>query len=226
MAFPTNGILSTFTGTDEDPLSEGGNWNGPTETGQNRPKRVSNAISVTTAPGTAWWTPATFGPDTEVYLDTIPTIPTAGKGIAVQARIVNPGNASTAALYLLVWTNGTGFRYFKMTAGGTFVQIGTTYSGHTLANGEGIGLTVTGTGTVTLTGYYKSSGVWTAIPTGTDASSPLNAAGFIGVQVEDNLMSADGFGGGTISAGGGGTTPPPVGGAFLNWFRRKRRGRR
>lgn len=198
--FPSTPLLTTSVGPDEDPLSEGGHWSGPIELGVTQLRRIGNllAANVPNSPSESLWFQS-FAPSCEVWLDTIQVLPTTARDVVVAARIVNPGTSS-AACYTFVWTNGTGFRYYKMTAGGAaFAQVGSTYTSHTLAAGEGIGLRVTGTGTVTLQGYYKSGGVWVPIPSGTDSTTPLNAGGKIGVGLGDQIVRAVGFGGGSLS---------------------------
>lgn len=199
--FPVQGILSTFTGANEDPLYETGKWSGPVEaTGATQCQRLSNsaASDSTTPPSESLWV-TSVGPDCEAYLDSVPTLPGAGNSVGVFGRIQNPGNSSTAAFYDFIWTNGTGYRFFKMTAGGTFTQIGSTVTTHTMAAGEGIGFSVKGSNPVTLQGYYKSGGTWIACTNATDASSPITAAGFIGIFLGDTTVRADGFGGGSLN---------------------------
>ena len=62
-------LISDFTGADENPLSEGGNW-ANLNTSSNPLQRISNAVSATVnaAANASYWTPANFGPDLEAYL--------------------------------------------------------------------------------------------------------------------------------------------------------------
>lgn len=206
--FPTTAVLSTFTHANENPLSESSAWDGPIVSGDNDVKIVSNQVVSASGQGSAFRTSGAFGPDTEAYID-VPTLPGAGKGVCVHTRLQNAGNPSTAAGYLFCHHTGVGFRFYKLTSGSTFTQVGSTSTAHTLAAGESIGMSaVTTGGAVTLHGYYKSSGVWTEVMQASDVSSPITSAGKIGFQLDDTTVVVDSFGGGTVVVAT--STPAPV----------------
>ena len=194
MSFPTTSVLTSFTGADESPLSEGGAWAGPVESGIAQMRRVSNTVKAAAASGGSYRTGLSSA-DLEAYLDVI-TLPTAGNGAIVRLRIQNPGNTTTATCYIWVYIVGTGFQWYKMTAGHTYTQIGATFTPHTLAAGEQLGASVIGT---TISGYYGVGGAWTLVDSRTDAS--ISGAGTIGLGADESVTTVlDNFGGGAIVA--------------------------
>lgn len=195
MAFPNPNILSAFTGVDENPLSESAAWSGPTEAGQPQLQRLSNqAAAVGSFAGSHRASPSLA--DIEVYCD-VPVLPTSTKGVSLRARIQNAGNTTTMTCYHWTYVVGTGFQWYKVTAGHTFTQIGTTFAPHVLLAGEQLGMSVVGT---TISGYYGVAGVWTLVDSRTDAS--IGGAGLIGASLDDTTGRIDNFGGGAPAAGG------------------------
>lgn len=194
MAFPTTSVLTTFTGADEDPLSEGGNWAGPTRDLTSHLKRVSNAVARSAISGTVgdYWTPNTFGPDTEVFCTMGGTFDESGGTIQVMGRVQNPTSDTIFRCYLAAYTQGTGFRCFK-DIDTTFTQIGSTDA--TVASvGDKIGLEVIGTA---IKCYHFTGGSWVQRVSGTD--SDISTAGNLALEIaSSNNMRADDFGGGTV----------------------------
>jgi len=164
-------------------------------------ERLSNQAAHSLNPdgtkaGQSYWTPETFGPATESHA-TIAVLPGGTTGVAVWARIQNPNNATTMAAYLGVYTNGTGWRLFKVTAGATFAQIGSTDATVAVA-GDGIWLQCIGT---TIRLFHFTGGLWVERCSGLD--SAITAAGYIGMEFSigsPNAGRLDDFGGGTITA--------------------------
>lgn len=208
MSFPTTSVLSNFTGADEDPISEGGNWytTGPFRFGGVLNERLSNQTvrdqDITTGDSGSLWQVAQYGPDSEVFA-TIAALPGAGENVTVWCRIHNPGNATTAEGYLGQWINGTGWNIYKMLTGSDFTEIGTTAASPSPIAGDKIGLEVIGT---TLNLYHYTGGAWNLRVTGTDSS--ISGAGYIGLEFGANATEAafDDFGGGTIAI-----PNPPIG---------------
>lgn len=204
MAFPTTSVLDSFTRADESPLANS-TWLGPMQTALNQLKLTSNvARLISGVTGQSYWSAATSSANCEVFC-TVPTLPGGGSGVAIWVRLANPGNAGTATAYLLSYTAGTGFKYFKFTTGNTFTQLGSTDS-TTISAGDSIGLSASGGATTTLAGFKKTAGTWAALPitpTVTDASSPITAAGFIGMEGTDLVVTMDDFGGGSTVVSGG-----------------------
>jgi len=207
MAFPTTSVLTSFTGTDEDPLSEGGNWTGPIRTGKNPLRRVSNTVAAKTAGNNTnhmYWTTPTFGPDTEVFL-TISTLPGNGSDFALWARVASPASGSMAG-YVLDYVGVTGaandtWDIYKFTsdAGALLGSLGT----QEVSAGDKIGFEVVGSGaTVTCRGWYYNGSSWAQVGSDqTDSTGTrITAAGFIGIEASplSSPGRADDFGGGTV----------------------------
>lgn len=197
MAFPTTSVLTTFTGTDENPLSEGGNWAQGPDLSQTPAARVSNQAknSVDTTNNLnsrSYWVASQFGPDLEAYA-TIAALPNSGKGVSVWGRLHNPTGSYEA--YLAVYTTGTGFRLFKVTAGGTFAQLGSTDATAASA-GDKIGLECIGT---TIRCLHFTGGSWVQRVSATD--SAISGAGYLAIEFGSNDLGSgklDDFGGGTV----------------------------
>jgi hypothetical protein len=200
MAFPTTSVLTTFTGADENPLSEGGNWalfgagaeSAPCARLSNQAKNGSDVTN--NLPARSYWTPSQFGPDVEAYA-TIATLPNSGKGTSVFGRIHNPTNDATYEGYLAVYTTGTGFRLFKCLSGGTFTQIGSTDATAASA-GDKIGLECIST---TIRCLHFTGGSWVQRVSVTDSS--ITGAGYIAIEFASNDLGSgrlDDFGGGTV----------------------------
>lgn len=201
MAAPTTPILSTFTGGDEDPLSEGGNFAGPVRNGLSQCRRVSNqaahSLTATSVSATSYWTPTQFAADQEVYATVPVAPPTSTQAVSIWGRIHNPGNASTAEAYIGAWAKDIGFRIFKMLTGSSFTQIGSTDS-TALANNDGMWLNINGTA---LTLYHFTGGSWVQRVSTTDSS--ITGAGYIGMEFGTLETDArlDDFGGGAVGTG-------------------------
>ena len=200
MAFPTTSVLSSFTGSDEDPLSEGGAWSGPVLNGGRLVERLSNMAAHSNNPdatnaASMYWNATQYGPDIEVYASVPTYVASATRSVAVWGRIHNPGNATTMEAYIGAYTNGVGWRLFKVTSGSTFTQIGSTTASPALVSGDKIGLEVIGT---SLKLYHFTGGSWVERCSGTD--SAITGAGFIGVEfgIGNTDSRMDDFGGGTV----------------------------
>lgn len=194
MAFPTTPVLTNFTGANENPLSEGGAWAGPVRTGgQLRCQRFSNqAEAINGSTGESIWN-TTFAADQEVYA-VISALPAAGIGFNIFARCQSEGTAS-ADYYNLSYTEGTGWRYFKMIDEG-FTQLGGVISTLVAAVGDSCGFSVIGT---TLQGYHKpAAGSWATLGV-SQTDSSVTGAGKIGFSLSDSDTAAfDNFGGGAV----------------------------
>lgn len=198
-AFATDtAVLSSFAGGDEDPLSEGGAWSGPMQNAEYQCELNTNQAAHSNNPNAtksaqSYWNAATYD-KTEVYA-TIATLPTGAHGVAVWAKLQNPGNATTATAYAAAYHNGIGWRLFKLTGGTTFTQLGATEPTAASAN-DGIGLEVID-GAIKLLHYDGAD--WLERIAYTDAS-PITGAGYIGMQFDASTTEArlDAFGGGEI----------------------------
>lgn len=195
MAAPSTSVLDTFsTGS-----VLGSNWT--TSFGDAAPS-VTSGYCVSSGAGWsgAYWNPATFGPDSEVYLTLVAVGPTVQKCI-LYARITSPG-ATWNAYGLVVDPGGgtTNWTLQKVT-GGSATNLATRTQ--VVSAGDSIGLVVVGTA---LQIWFKASGgSWTQLGANfTD--STYTAAGNIGFEVFNTGNHLDDFGGGTV----GGTLPGSI----------------
>ena len=203
-AFPVTTVLTSFTGSDENPLSEGGNWASPILAARGSFQRLSNMAQSTS--GTTcqnYWTPTIFG-ETEVFV-TIATKGTGTQWIDLWARIQTPNTAGLDGYFLEI-TNAAGndtWQFGRMdNATATFPLA--TLTATEVAVGDQIGLRVTGTGaTVTLAAWHKpSAGAWTLIGTyGDTHANRIVSAGYIGIETSNgSSWDLDNFGGGEVGS--------------------------
>ena len=83
-------LISDFTGADENPLSEGGNWANLDSSGTAL-QRVSNAYALSSGGiSRSYWTPTNFGPDLQAYTTIV-----SGTALRIQARVQGEGGAAT-----------------------------------------------------------------------------------------------------------------------------------
>lgn len=192
MAFPTTGVLDSFTRADEGPPPSA-NWtNNPTNTANGGLKVVSNTCAGETAGDNqfneGYWNSA-FSADQEAYF-TITTIPAVNRSAALLLRIASPATASADCYYAqLVKAAGTDTVQIWRIDNAAFTQLGATISQEIGA--EGFGFEAIGS---TLTVYYNP-GSWTSFASRTDATY---SGGYIGVMIEDIGARVDNFGGGTV----------------------------
>lgn len=217
MAFPANGILSSFTGTDEEPLSEGGAWVGPIRTvtaTRDKCRRSTNQVTcptVGTVIGESVYN-TTFNADQEVFC-TVATVPgTLGHTIQLYMRVLNESTSSVTS-YQLVYGIAPSWEFWRL-SGTSFTQIGTTLNTTTTVSaGDSIGCTVIGS---SLEAWYKpAAGAWTSI--GTRSDTTYSNSGKLGVVLTQGSVSRiDDFGGGNAD-----TSPPfptmPVITSGLRW---------
>jgi hypothetical protein len=206
MAFPTNGFLTTFPGGDEDPISEGGNWDGPISVGKGELALISNRLgdgSTGAASRSSYWTPNTFT-ESEIFATVTARGSSNGQWFALTARISSPGAAEHGS-YSVVPTVGAGtdiievYRTINDTA--TLVD---NLAPLELVITDGIGLEVLGVeGTVTLNVYHsplESGYVLHDSFIDTDASR-IVTGGFIGIEMSNGTTWRLGeFGGGEVES--------------------------
>lgn len=200
MAFPTTGVLDTFTSADGS-LGATANWTddlyGAADT--NAIRIVSNQIrnSGNTTYGASWYDAATFGPDCEVYIDNV-TLQAAGNVFAIYLRLQAPGTAGFDG-YLAQVVEGAPDQWSIQRVTNTAATILGAAVGLDLVAGDSIGLEAIGT---TLTMYRKNAGSWASVLSRTDAT--YGSAGNIGILIQDNTTGFwDNFGGGTVVAASG-----------------------
>lgn len=183
---PRTSILSSFTGADENPLSEGGVWSStPILTSSaSLFERLSNQAAANGASARQPYN-TTFANDQEAFV-TLATPTSAGSG--VYCRIQNEGTASANG-YAGQYHTGVGWRIFRVAAGAA-TQIGST-DATVAAAGDGLWLSCIGT---TITLYHFTGGQWHVRVQVTD--SVVAGGGKIGMVCGDTTGRLDDFGGG------------------------------
>lgn len=163
MAFgDTAVLLSSFSGSDENPLSEGGNWAKLNTASLSNLRIVSHQVTNTEiAPNFGdchfYWTPANFGPDVDVYF----TVGAFGSALDILLRISGQGGSNTFQGYWLQVTPGI-WGLFKVSLGTSSLLLSTAQA---TAAGNKIGL---GIGCSTLSSYINTGAGWTLVQTVTD----------------------------------------------------------
>lgn len=200
MAFPTTGILDSFTGADENPIAT--NWSSGIVNGEAGGQRLSNAFTGGSAAwGGSYYDLADYGPNVECFVK-VPTLPADGETISTWARVTNPGGASAGG-YQVKYVHsdpGPGFmEIMRMTGGSTFVSLGT--AGLTLAAGDGIGIYCYDD---QIEGWEFDGASWT-LQLGPFTDATHADAGKIGLEVFNTVARLGDFGGGSVVAAPGDT---------------------
>lgn len=196
MAFPVNGVFDDFNRADSTDV--GANWSAFAAYAALR--ILSNAVACASGQPTGgeYWSAATFGPDTEFYLDIVgPT--TANQTYAMWARVTTPTGSYDAYETEVVFSAGTDEVFIYRFDNASATQLGATIS-QDFAAGESLGLEVIGT---TIAVYRKSGGSWAQLGTRSDAT--YGTAGHVAMYHDDqgNDSGYDNAGGGTLAAAGG-----------------------
>ena len=197
-------LLSDFTGGDESPLSEGGNW-AQLDTISDPLIRVSNAAGqAASITGESYWTVQNYGPDVDVYT-TITTMPLAGNNVDVSARILGEGGNNTYDGYRarMIQNAGTDSLTICRVANAAITTLATMTT-RDFAVGEKVGIRCLGS---TVEAWYYA-GVWTLGLSVVDTTYP--AAGKIALHVRGTTGRADDFSAGPIVMAVG--TSPHIGG--------------
>lgn len=201
MAFPTTAVIDDFNRANSGSL--GSNWGADpfNFAGANFDVLSNQAVGNNSAYCANYWSAATFGADSEVYVTCV-TKPTNGGDWALGARIVNPDTTGVDGYRLQVDSDaGTDEWKVQRVDNGVVTQLGATAT-QEIASGDAVGLEVIGT---TVKAYYKASGgSLSEVASRTDAT--YSAAGNISLEAFDNGGDPvfDDFGGGTVVGGGGG----------------------
>lgn len=197
-------LLTTFTGPDENPLSEGGNW----QFCAGEPlhlQRKSNQCTSTLAPGVdaddshVMWVANTFGPDYEAYY----TVSNVGTNVGLGnipafdlfLRFPPPSVGFMDGYWLQI-TNANTWGIFVSLTGGTHL-IGSGVQA--LSNGDKIGMRVV---CWVVDVWYQpfGSAVWTriAICTDTFQTTSVTGTGSVGLSCENNTQGITNFFAGTV----------------------------
>jgi hypothetical protein len=193
VTFPTTSLLDNFNRANG--VIGAPNWAQPVYDAEtSRIEITSNQIFGDAAGATsrshAYWSPATFGPDSEAYL-TIPTVDTQVRTIGLFLRLQTPGSAAADG-YDLEYLLSSGTWQINRIDNGAFTALGSS-AVSTLIAGDKMGFEAIGN---KLTGYRITAGGWTSIVTATEATYP--SAGNIGVRFDASLARGDDFSGGTV----------------------------
>ena len=191
-------VLSAFTGSDENPISEGGLWASYSGWG-GAMRRVSNELAgATGSVYNASYITSTYA-NVEIVLD-MPTFAAGSDYIEIQTRISASPTLATWDGYKFTPDAGNA-EIWRVTDGAqvTLVATGTVPA---WANGDKIGIQSIGT---TLGMWRYTGGVWSLITEGTNAT--YASAGHISVGCYSNLYRFDNLTIGTpAGVGGGGHT--------------------
>ncbi len=184
MAFPTTSVLDDFNRADS--ASMGANWTGALWSGEADLDIVSNqAKTVTGTWNSAYWNPASFGPDCEVFCEW------RANRVLLNLRCVNIG-AGTLDGYEAGVSAAVNALVIFRTDNEVGTQLGAGFA-QAFTAGDLIGFEAVGS---SLSVYYKAAaGSWTLVGTETDGA--YSAAGRIGLEVNAAGILDD-FGGGTV----------------------------
>jgi len=195
MAFGDSGILDSFTRANSASL--GANWGEDIYAGGGSGLSISsNAVTADGGFDDGWWSAASFNAGQEVFF-TVTTIPNTSGSAYVFARLQSPGTSGVDGYNLIVSRTGTSTWTWTINRvdNGTDTVLSGTGSTQALANGDAIGLRISGS---TLGAWYRASGgSWTELFTRTD--STYSSGGYIGFGLGDSYAVGDDFGGGNIN---------------------------
>ena len=188
-------LLSDFTGADENPLSEGGNWGKLNSADAQDLRRVSNQITSNGATtGSKYWTPTNFGPHCEAYV-TIATKPDNGNVVGVFARAQGEGGSGTWDAYQAIFSAAAGTDTWALQTITNNATVTTIASGsREFASGEKVGIRCLGS---LIQIWCFTAGAWTKLGEGTDTTYPN--AGKAGARVRGITARGDDFYAGTIN---------------------------
>ena len=199
MPFPTTSILSSFTGSDENPLSEGGAWSGSVEGGTEVDcQRLSNQCTRGSAGASGAYRVGGSFTEAEVYMTLSGIVGVTGHYAGVAARLIEPDTANRDYYLCYYLTDDNTVRLQRVINGaGTNVAS----VGQALSAGNKLGMSVSGTGaTVTLKAFFDDGGGWDEILSFADTdANRIVSAGTLGLSLSNTaLWIVDDFGGGEI----------------------------
>jgi hypothetical protein len=213
MAFPTTGVLDTFTRADEGPPPSSSWTDAWIDASGGLVTQANGCRRNTVGAGSdsSYWNVADFGPDCEVHAKLSKDTGASGE-FALALRLVNIGVGTTDGYGLDINLGGDGTHYILRYDNQSPSAVGASIS-QAWTSGDSFGFEAIGT---TLKVYYKpAAGSWTEIASRTDGT--YTAAGKIGLAIAggagtNNDGVADDFGGGTVSGGApsGVLVQPPV----------------
>ncbi|MFA6039895.1 MAG: hypothetical protein WC733_00145 [Methylophilus sp.] len=194
MAFPTTGVLATFTGTNGDDLPVYSASFASAPTGASNLEIQSNAATGTVAGNCANALTTAYGPNCEAYV-TVATPASAGQVVFLIARSVQETSLATVDGYLLRYSAsaGTDTLTIQRIDNGAQTSLGAAFN-QEISAGDSIGIEIVDS---TLTAYYKASGGgWTSLGSRTDTTH--SASGKISLLTTSTTVRLTNLGGGTI----------------------------
>ena len=197
------GTISSFTGADENPISEGGVWSMPVLVGLSNMRRVSNALSASASDASAWWNVATQTAPCETFITATTLGSSSYFGIWIIAA--SPGTSGVDGYYVLI-DNGGNLIDIERVDNGFETQLGSTIS-FSPASGDGVAGSLDG-GTIEIwvIDASVSPGTWVSKGTRSDGAYTMGYPATFCGSTSDRL---DDFGGGEYGTGGGGAQAWP-----------------
>ncbi len=198
-AFPNTSLLSSFAGPDEDPMLEGGLWNGSTirtATAARVPCSMASHFLRRSGAGGVTVSESVFatqyGPVQESWI-TITTVGSSGQEFDLSYRVTNEGT-STVRCIQMAYEQGAGtanWNWYWLN-NITFTLIGSA-STQLVSSGDSIGGRVDGN---TYESWYKpAAGSWTLLGSVSDAN--VQGAGKLAATITGTVFRMQTLGGGT-----------------------------
>ena len=178
-------LVSSFTGADENPLSEGGTWGAligdPVQ-------RVSNrAAGTLTSLNTGYYIPSTYQ-NPAAYC----TLTTFANAQGLFIKIASPGASFNG---YRIRASNTATTISVMSGGSEGLAIFTDGGATTWSNGDLLGVRAIGSGSSVWLEVWQNTGAgWTRVLTGLDtgsSGSPWKAAGNIGISIFGTTSRTD-----------------------------------
>lgn len=191
----------------ETPLSNGGTWSAPIDTGDTGMMANASLQCRTQASGpthSSWWNVQTFGPDMAVSADLPDAVAnTTGRYVALFVRIQSPntGGVDGYSCRYAVFDSGASLWILQ---DGTFTALEACPT-VTYQNDDKLACRIVGS---TLSSWLFSAGAWTELCSVTDAT--VSGTGFVGIGGTDGSVGLDNIRGGTVEAGTGVEALMPV----------------
>ena len=198
-AFPDNGVLDAFTGSD-DTTPPNANWTNAVLQGATSANVRIRSNAVTTAntsnEADAYYNAASFGAGCEAYATIVSVTPTVDFG-TVYCRLANIG-ANTTDGYAVYWDDTNGEVGIGRIDDGVYTEI-TAVISQAIGVGDAFGIRTEGD---QICAWYKvAAGAWAELGCRTDAT--YSAGGSIGLSILGSSATTgvlDDFGGGDIAA--------------------------
>lgn len=197
MAFPTTPVLDSFNRANA--ILTSGNWGLVNINGAGA-EIVSNAVTGNSGGGSGWsyWTPTMFRRDSEAFFTLTTKWLTDGQGAALMLNLQTPSVSPDVSGYFLTIYGSAGdiAEIYRIDAS-VFTKLGATATGLSIAAGDKFGVCNLG-GTLNM--YQFTAGAWNQTPI-ISRSDSTYGDGYIGLEIDSNLIVVDDFGGGGVVTG-------------------------